>query len=257
IWGTADQFRLAYKSLTGDGTLTARVDAIDGSPDGWVKGGVMIRQSIEAGAVNAFTAITGGSGDGATFQWRPDVDTASDSSRTLTGVAPPYYVRIVREGNTFTGYLSADGENWTQQGESSIDIAMTDPVLIGLALTSHNAAEATGAVFSNISTTGSVVGEWTTADIGVAQPTVGNLLEAIYVAIEDPAGNVAVVSRPNATALPTWQEWRIPLSDFTGVNLSSVAKMYIGVGDRNAPTAAGSGLVFVDDVGVGHPASDQ
>jgi hypothetical protein len=34
IWGTADQFRYAYRTLTGDGSLTVRVDAVDGSPHG-------------------------------------------------------------------------------------------------------------------------------------------------------------------------------------------------------------------------------
>ncbi|MHC4517760.1 MAG: hypothetical protein ACYTAS_04160, partial [Planctomycetota bacterium] len=34
IWNEADQFRYAYRTLTGDGSMTVRVDAIDGSPDG-------------------------------------------------------------------------------------------------------------------------------------------------------------------------------------------------------------------------------
>ncbi len=29
--------------------------------------------------------------------------------------------------------------------------------------------------------------------------------------------------------------------------------MYIGVGNRTSPTAGGSGLVFIDDIGYGHP----
>ncbi|MHC4520923.1 MAG: DUF1349 domain-containing protein, partial [Planctomycetota bacterium] len=192
IWGTGDQFRFAYRTLTGDGSMTARVDAIDGSPDGWVKGGVMIRQGTGIGAVNAFTAVTGGSGDGATFQWRPEMDTSSSSSRTLTGIAPPYYVRIVRAGNTFTGYLSPDGVNWEQQGDSSVDVAMTDPVLIGLALTSHNVDQATSAEFSEVSFTGTVSATWEMAEIGATQPA-GNILDNLYVAVEDTSGNVAVV----------------------------------------------------------------
>jgi len=259
IWNTADEFRYAHMTLTGDGSITARVDAVDASPNGWVKGGVMIRQGTEGGSVNAFTAVTGGSGDGATFQWRDAADGASSSSRTLTGIAPPYYVRLVREGNSFTGYLSADGENWEQQGESSVDVAMTDPVLIGLALTSHNAAQATSAAFSDISTTGNVTGQWTVADIGVAQPETGNDIEPLYVALEDTSGNVAVVTHPNpaAAGIGAWQEWLIPYSDLAGINLSRIAIMYIGVGDRNNPTAGGSGTIFIDDIGFGRPATAQ
>ncbi|NLH44179.1 MAG: hypothetical protein GX448_20260, partial [Planctomycetes bacterium] len=47
IWGTSDQFRYAYKTLTGNGTIVARVHSIYNTPgnDGWSKAGVMIRQS--------------------------------------------------------------------------------------------------------------------------------------------------------------------------------------------------------------------
>ncbi|MHC4521671.1 MAG: DUF1349 domain-containing protein, partial [Planctomycetota bacterium] len=256
IWGTADQFRYAYRTLTGDGSLTVRVDAVDGSPHGWVKGGAMIRQSTGPGSVNAFAAVTGGSGDGATFQWRETADTDSSSSRTLTGIAPPYYARIVRAGNTFTGYLSADGENWEQQGDSSVDVAMTDPVLIGLALTSHNVDQATSAEFADVSFTGNVTTSWEIAEIGAAQP-IGNDIAPLYVALEDTSGNVAVVTHPdeNIVARSGWNEWLIPYGDLAGVNLSRVAIMYIGVGNRDNPTADGTGMIFIDDIGYGRPAA--
>jgi hypothetical protein len=122
-------------------------------------------------------------------------------------------------------------------------------------LTSHNAAQATSASFSNISTTGNVVGQWTVADIGVAQPTGGNAPEDLYVAVEDTSGNVAVVTSADGTARPGWNDWVIPFGDLSGVNLSRVAMMYIGVGDRDNPTAGGTGLVFIDDILVGHPAA--
>jgi len=51
----------------------------------------------------------------------------------------------------------------------------------------------------------------------------------------------------------TWTAWEIPLSAFTGVNLGSVKKMYIGVGDRAAPQAGGHGKLFVDDIRVIKP----
>ncbi|MHC4520782.1 MAG: carbohydrate binding domain-containing protein, partial [Planctomycetota bacterium] len=210
---------------------------------------------VEPGSINAFTAVTGGSGDGATFQWRDTADAASDSSRTLTGIAPPYYARIVREGNTFTGYLSADGENWEQQGDSSVDVAMTDPVLIGLALTSHNVNQATSAEFSEISFSGNVSASWEMAEIGAAQPT-GNDVAPLYAALEDTSGNVAVVTHPdeNIVGRSNWTEWLISYGDLAGVNLGRVARIMVGVGDRDNPTADGAGLIFVDDIGYGRPA---
>jgi hypothetical protein len=75
----------------------------------------------------------------------------------------------------------------------------------------------------------------------------------LYVAIEDSAGNVAVATHPDAAVLTTdaWQEWVIPYSDLGGVNLSRVATVYVGVGNRDDPSAGGGGLIFIDDIGYG------
>ena len=77
----------------------------------------------------------------------------------------------------------------------------------------------------------------------------------LYVALEDSAGSVAVASHPDEAVLTsdTWQEWVIPFGDLAGINLSRVATLYIGVGDRDNPTAGGSGLILVDDIGYGTP----
>ena len=45
IWNAADEFRYAYMTLNGDGSITARVDGLDNAASTWVKAGVMIRQN--------------------------------------------------------------------------------------------------------------------------------------------------------------------------------------------------------------------
>jgi len=253
IWDAADQFRYAYKRLTGDGSMVARVEELDGTPSTWAKAGVMVRQNDAVGSTHSFMCMTGGDGNGASWQGRPTENGTSVNNDATSAVAPPYWVRIDRAGDTLTGYLSPDGQDWTQLGDAR-SISMTDPVLIGLALTSHNAAVTTSATFSNVSFTGNVAATWEMAEIGVAQPE-GNIPESIYVALEDANGNVAVVtSQPGATARSGWNEWLIPYTDLAGVNLSRVATMVIGIGDRDNPTAGGAGTIFIDDVGYGHPA---
>jgi len=78
---------------------------------------------------------------------------------------------------------------------------------------------------------------------------------ALYVAVEDTGGQVAVTTHADAQiALTTdWQPWLISFDQLGGVNLSSVRTMYIGLGDRSNPSAGGTGLIFIDDIGVGHP----
>jgi hypothetical protein len=88
------------------------------------------------------------------------------------------------------------------------------------------------------------------------QGSAANGAGRLYVALEDSAGNVAAVPHPDETIVTTdtWQEWTIPLSDFTGVNVASVRTIYLGVGDRDNPTAGGDGLIFIDDIQFGRPA---
>ncbi|MHC4520309.1 MAG: hypothetical protein ACYTAS_17110, partial [Planctomycetota bacterium] len=243
------------KSLSGNGSMVVRVDDLDGTPSGWVKAGVMVRQSTDPGSAHTMMILTGGDGNGASWQGRLTDNASSENEDATDAVAPPYWVKVERAGNDFSGYVSADGETWAQIGTART-VAMSDPVLIGLALTSHNANRATSAEFSNVSTTGNVTGAWEIAEIGVAQPT-GNDLEPLYVALEDGAGNVAVVTNPDATAVgqSRWTEWLIPYSALSGINFNNVRTLFIGVGDRDNPTSGGTGTVFVDDIGYGKPAS--
>jgi hypothetical protein len=262
VWGTADAFRLAYKTLNGDATIVARVESIANS-NVWAKGGVMIRQSIEPGSVHAFMPITpggSGAGNGASFQHRLVAAGAStNNDNTGAVVAAPYWVKLERKGNAFTGFISPDGATWTQLGTAQT-VPMTGPVLIGLALCSHDAAVPTSAVFSNLKTTGNVTGSWQHAEIGVAQP-VGNSIEGLYLSVKDSAGKTKVVQNPDAgaSANPSWQEWKIPLSEFTsaGVKMNAVKSLVIGVGNKAAPKTGGSGMVFIDDLGYGRSAVGQ
>jgi hypothetical protein len=250
IWGTADEFRYAWKQLSGDGEIAATVESVlwvPGSND-WSKAGVMIRETLEAGSKNAFAAITSGAGDGATFQWRNSAGGSSSSSRTLTGISPPSSIKLVRQGNTFTGYVFQNGQ-WQQEGQSAT-VPMANPVYIGLALTSHASGTTTEAVFSNVTTTGVVTGVFTEQAIGVDMPS--NAPDSMYVALASSGGTPAVVRHADARAsqISTWTEWVIPLQTFAdqGVNLTNINTISIGFGDKNSPQPGGSGKMLFDDI---------
>ena len=88
-----------------------------------------------------------------------------------------------------------------------------------------------------------------------------NASAMLYVALEDSAGNVAVATYadPDAALVAEWQEWTIPLETFSGagVNLAAVQTIYVGLGDRDNPTAGGAGLIYIDDIQFGRPLSDD
>ena len=134
IYGAADDFHYVYQSWSGDGEIIALVaNLVDtqNPADSWAKSGVMFRQSLAPGAPNAFTLLT--VQHGAAFQSRvsPGADTTY-----LTGPAGQNWLRLVRSNDVFTSYVSTDRKNWLQLGSQTI--AMTDPILVGLAVTPHN-----------------------------------------------------------------------------------------------------------------------
>ena len=77
-----------------------------------------------------------------------------------------------------------------------------------------------------------------------------NSAESFYVGLEDSAGNRKDITHPDPAALTVndWQQWSIPLADFTDVDLTAIKVMYIGVGDPTSNQPGGSGLVRIDDI---------
>ena len=144
IWNTADAFRFVYMPVTGDCTIVARVASVQ-DIDSWSKAGVMIRESLNANSANAFVAAT--PGNGVTWQYRSSTGGGCDFANA-TNLSAPYWVKLVRNGNIFTGYRSPDGANWTQAGSTTFTMAAT--AYIGLAVTAHNNSSLCMATFDNV-----------------------------------------------------------------------------------------------------------
>jgi endonuclease/exonuclease/phosphatase family metal-dependent hydrolase/regulation of enolase protein 1 (concanavalin A-like superfamily) len=142
VWGTADAFRFAYTTLAGDGSIVSRVAAID-NVNGWVKAGVMMRDSLAAHAAHAFMLVS--PGKGLAFQRRAATGRASTHTSAGAGAAPAY-VKLTRAGQTITAATSADGQHWTTVGQHSI--AMGATIYVGLAVSSHDTRQRASATFA-------------------------------------------------------------------------------------------------------------
>ena len=149
IWNAADAFRFVHVVTNSTNfTVTARVISVQ-NMNAWSKAGVMVRGSLDANAVNAFVAVT--PGNGVTFQYRSTTGGGSLNSNT-TGLSAPYWVRLVRSGDTFTGYRSPNGVTWTLMG--STVLTNISNACIGLAVTAHNNAALCAATFDNVTLPG-------------------------------------------------------------------------------------------------------
>jgi len=257
IWNESDEFRYAYKQLSGDGSIVAQVFSVENT-DPWAKAGVMIRKTLDAGSANAMAYITPNGRVG--WQYRRGDGGSSTSTRSDPGaIKTPHWVKLTRQGNTITAQHSSDGVNWEDMVEaanpqepSSRNILMNQNVYIGLALNSHNSGVVCKAELSNVQTTGTVTPMmWTHEAIGVDMAA--NDPEPMYVALNGSA--VVYHDDPSAALIDEWTEWTIDLQEFAaqGVNLANVNTISIGFGDKNNIQAGGSGMVLFDDIRLYRP----
>ena len=140
----SDQFHFAYQPISGDVEIVARVASLK-SVHRTSKAGVMIRETLSGPSPYAF--MTGTAARGWAFQRRPAAGARSVSSPGSPG-APPGWVKVVRAGDTFSGYESVDGTNWILLGTETI--AMPQVVFIGLAVTSSDASRTATATFTDV-----------------------------------------------------------------------------------------------------------
>ena len=242
-----DEFHYAYKVLTGQGSIVARVESVQNT-NGWAKAGVMIRETLDGGSRHTFACVT--PSNGVAFQGR--VETGGDSfNQDQAGITAPHWVKLERDiSGRFNVFQSADGSSWVPvENSNPMNIQMPANVYIGLAVTSHDAALTCKAVFSNVTTTGNVSGQWANQDIGIAS----NALEPLYVAISNKAGAPAVATHadPAAATIEEWTRWLIPLQTFAdqGINLADIDSIAVGLGSKaGVASSGGSGTIYVDDI---------
>jgi aryl-phospho-beta-D-glucosidase BglC (GH1 family) len=144
IWGAADSFQYAYRAVLGDCTIIAHVASQQGN-DPWAKAGVMIRETLQFDSANAVSAIT--PQNGTLFSYRP-ATAGSSSSSGSSGVAP-YWLKLVRSSNTFTGYRASATNSWSQIGSATIPMAAS--VFVGLAVTARNNLQTNTSTFDSLS----------------------------------------------------------------------------------------------------------
>jgi len=247
ISGTSDEFHYAYKTLNGAGSMVVRVNSIQNT-NAWAKAGVMIRETLDAGSKHAFACVT--PENGVASEGRTAVDGTSFSTNQ-TGITAPHWVKVERDAaGNFTVSHSTNGTTWEAvQNSVPTSITMTSNVYIGLALTSHDAAQTCEAVFSNVTTTGNVSGQWAHQDIGITS----NAAEPLYVELANANGASGVVAHedPAAATIDDWTEWRIPLQAFAdqGIDLADVDSIAIGLGSKaDVVTSGGSGMMYFDDI---------
>jgi hypothetical protein len=145
LFASSDGFHFAYQSLTGDGTMVARVVSLQGSA---AQAGIMMRETLNPGANHVYLFDYS-----ATLYMTERTTTgASSSYQSLGSGTLPYWIKLARSGNVFTMYSSADGVNWLQLGASQT-VSMAPNVYVGLAVSSRTTSSLATATFDNVAVT--------------------------------------------------------------------------------------------------------
>ena len=147
VGGTADGMHFVYQTLTGDGSIVARLSSEQVNSVGYAEAAVMIRETLNSAATEVTaTAIMGTSKVYMQDRFPTGADMVDLNGYGLS-LSTPEWLQLVRAGDAFTGYASSDGVNWTLLATTNVTMAQT--VYIGLAVS--GIGELVSATFDNVS----------------------------------------------------------------------------------------------------------
>jgi len=146
IWAKEDQFQYVWREMSGNIAVTASMQFL-GEGAGHRKAGIMLRQSLDTDSPYIDVVIHGNGMPG--IQWRNtkgDITNAFDFP--FDGPAK-FKLKLVRQGSAITVWIAKDGAELKELGHTQAQLG--NPVLVGLAVCSHNADASDIVVFSDVS----------------------------------------------------------------------------------------------------------
>jgi alpha-galactosidase len=157
VSGTNNQYGTVYQpgALGTSGVVTTRVTAQQVLNSG-MKSGLMVRQDVtKASSSPGYVTLETTPGGRVQMQWDTDGDGRLDASASATVTAStPIWLRLTRDGTTFTGAYSTDGHTWTTVSAAPVAGA-TGAEDAGIFTASHNKYTDARADFASFSVTSS------------------------------------------------------------------------------------------------------
>jgi regulation of enolase protein 1 (concanavalin A-like superfamily) len=162
IWGVRDEFRFVYLKHSGDFDFAAQIENLT-DPHLYTKAGLMAREDLSDKSRHIYFQVfpdnraRNHNNGGYEFQYRTETggEMKAIYPPSAEGVPefpvryPDTWIRLKRDGNSFTGFYSNDGKSWKPFTTFTMDIS--GKLYLGLAVTSHNPKSSATATFSNIS----------------------------------------------------------------------------------------------------------
>jgi Tol biopolymer transport system component/regulation of enolase protein 1 (concanavalin A-like superfamily) len=144
MWGARDEFHFAWRQMTGDFILQARVELLGAGVDPHRKLGWIVRSTLDADSPYADAAVHG---DGLTsLQYRRSKGAATE--QVESPAKGPDFVQLERKGDSYSMSVARFGEPLTTSRLESLPLG--DSVFVGLFLCSHNPEVVEQAVFRDV-----------------------------------------------------------------------------------------------------------
>jgi len=160
----ADALHFVYKEVTGNCSLIAKVESVEGTTSS-AKAGVMLRSDLTPNAAQrAWIAVTPEVKAEAFMHGWSELRGGSNyekASRPITNI--PYWVKVERVGEMIAVYYSPDGVSWAASHEGRYT-GFTGKAYIGLAVCSSGTGALNTSTFSNVSIIGGQGGVVTTPE---------------------------------------------------------------------------------------------
>ena len=146
IWGKQDQFQYVWREMTGNFTITATMRFL-GRGAAHRKAGIMVRQSLEADATYADVVIHGNGMPG--LQWRSKQGEDTNAFDLPFNGPGTFKMKLVRTGVKIYMYIAKEGAEPKEIAHT--EVSFRNPVLVGLAVCSHQADASDTVIFSDVS----------------------------------------------------------------------------------------------------------
>ncbi|MBW8863319.1 MAG: alginate lyase family protein, partial [Verrucomicrobia bacterium] len=159
-----DSCHFAYKAVTGDCTVIAKVNVVQATAS-YSRAGVMFRDSLSSStAYRAFMAVTPSkTADSFLHGWNA-VWGGSNFEKAIRGISQSsYWVKLERLGNIINLYISLDGTSWGAESVGQYN-NLPSTLYLGLVVCSEKNGSSCTATFSHVSITGGDGGNVTVPD---------------------------------------------------------------------------------------------
>lgn len=155
LWtGTSDSNTYVSMPWVGDGVFTARLASFT-STDSSAKAGIIFRETTNSGSRYSTIYMIRANGGAVIFQHKTATNGSSTGTNFFNGSVTsrgiPEWIRLVRQGDTFSMFYSENGTTWTELGTPRTNAMSGSALSVGFVIAPRTGNATASAVFDNIS----------------------------------------------------------------------------------------------------------